>query len=258
SVGRIALKLTGPADWLAPFQEAWRPWESTGSGWNVRLVADPALETPDGAYFEARPHFSDGVCHLDTRGFTGSIDPETSSAVLRAHPTASPGDLAYFIRTAFALSAFAQDTLLFHAAGIVHRDETYALFGRSGSGKSTASRLSADKPVLNDDLVLLDQNDIQWLAWATPFGRRRSPEVLSAPLRALLRLVQASDDRLEAMPEGQALGDLVANSPVVNADVSSLPELMQRWSEILRAIPVYYLHFRKATTFWEVIDAHFE
>jgi hypothetical protein len=258
AVGGLSLSLAGPAAWVEPFARAWASWADTSIGWTVSLVQDETLPAPQGPFFGARPRFIDGHCMMEARGFSGEIAPDDKSACLRAHPAAEPGDLAYFVRTVFALRAFDQDTLLFHAAGIVHRDVAYALFGHSGSGKTTASRLSSGKPALSDDLILLRQAESGWEAWATPFGRRRVQEVRSAPLRALLRLVQASGEWLESMSCGVALGELVANSPVVNADPTRSAALLARWENVLRYAPVYFLHFRKSDTFWEVIDAQLE
>lgn len=256
-VGGISVTLAGPPVWVDPFARAWASWAGEAPGWQVRLAQDATLPLPRGPFFAARPRFAGDRCHLEAPGFVGEIAPQEEHALLRAHPAAGPGDLAYFIRTAFALRAFDRGALLFHAAGIVHRTVAYAFFGRSGSGKTTVARLSAGKPVLNDDLLLLRPAGTVWEAWATPFGRRRAPEVRSAPLRALLCLVQSQEERLEPMSQGAALGELVANSPVVNADPVRSPALLGRWEEILRTAPVSLLHFRKSATFWEVIDAHF-
>jgi hypothetical protein len=195
---------------------------------------------------------------LEAPGFVGEIAPQDGTAWLRAHPKAESGDLAYFVRTVFALRAFEEGTLLFHAAGVVHRGVAYALFGHSGSGKTTASRLSSGKPILSDDLVLLQESGSGWETWATPFGRRRVGEVRSAPLRALLRLVQAPEECLEPMPRGVALGELVANTPVVNADPARASALLARWDGILHSVPVCFLHFRKSKAFWEVLDAQLD
>ncbi len=256
AVGGLSLSLAGPAAWVEPFARAWASWADESLGWVVRLVQDETLPAPQKPFFGARPRFVDGRCLLEVPGFAGEIAPEDETARLRAHPAAEPGDLAYFVRTAFALQAFDADTLLFHAAGVVHRDAAYALFGHSGSGKTTASRLSSGKPVLSDDLVLLRPSVSGWEVWATPFGRQRaSQQVRSAPLRALLRLVQAPEERLEPMPRAAALGELAANSPVINADPVRSAALLARWDGVLRSVPVYFLHFRKSNAFWEVIDA---
>jgi hypothetical protein len=221
------------------------------------MVKDKRLPFPSGPFYTARPEFVKGRCLLQVQGFVGEIVPEEGRALLRAHPTAEPGDLAYFVRSAFALRAFEDRALLFHAAGIVHRGAAYAFFGHSGSGKTTAARLSKGKPVLNDDLLLLSPTDSGHRAWATPFGKRRNQEVRTASLRALLRLQQAAHDRLEPMPLGIALGELVANSPVVNADPSRARSLLAYWEKVASTVPIHFLHFCKSDAFWEVIDAHF-
>ncbi len=254
-VGGASMDLEGPSDWVEPFARAWAAWASDPSGWKVRFKQVADLPASGRSLFGVLPHFEGGRCLLDAPGFAGQIDAGKGQALLRAHPAAETVDLDYFVRTAFAVRAFDQGAILVHAAGIVHRGGGYALFGQSGSGKTTAARLSKGKPVLNDDLILLRPGETGWEAWATPFGRRRAPEVCSAPLRALFRLTPASEDRLEPLPPGVALGELVANSPVVNADPERSPALLARWEEVLQAVPAALLRFCKSDTFWGMIDA---
>ena len=255
-VGGVALTLNGPVPWVDPFARAWARWSGRATGWSVDLEPDAGLGPPEGSLFAARPRFADRRVLLEAPGFVGEIVPERGRAHLRAHPEAGLEDLACFIRTVFALCAFERGAMLFHAAGVVHREAAWAFFGVSGSGKTTLASLSRGKDVLSDDLLLLSRSRDGWAAWATPFSRYRGHR-LSAPLRALLRLVQAPEDRLERMSPGAAMGDLVANSPVVNADPVRLPELFARWEEVLGTVPVWALRFRKADTFWGVIDTEF-
>jgi len=253
-VGGISLDLEGPLEWVELFARAWAAWAGDLSGWTVRFEQAADLPALGCSLFGALPRFESGRCLLDAPGFAGQIDAGRGQALLRAHLAAEIADLDYFVRTAFAVRAFDQGAILVHAAGIVHRGVAYALFGQSGSGKTTAARLSKGKPVLNDDLILLRPTERGWEAWATPFGRRRAPEVCSAPLRALFRLTQASKNRLEPLPPGVALGELVANSPVVNADPERSPALLARWEEVLRAVPIALLGFCRSDAFWEMID----
>ncbi|MGC9398604.1 MAG: hypothetical protein ACP5HM_05650 [Anaerolineae bacterium] len=255
-IGEVRLRLSGPAARIRPFAAAWDTWSNPASGWNVELIEDPGLCVPQAPYFAARPRFENGCCLLTTMGFQGEIHPAAGRAKLRLHPAANDGDVAYFIRTVFALAAFEQQKLLFHAAGLVHHGQVYALFGHSGSGKTTAARLSRGKPVLSDDLLLLAPGEDGVDVWATPFGRRRHPDLRVAPLHALLQLIQAPEDRMTPVPQSEALGTLVANSPVVNADAGHLPALLEMWSQILLKVSTHRLYFRKAQTFWEVIDAY--
>ena len=256
-VGDVSLAVTGPTGWVEPFADGWAPWACEAPGWGIQLVKDESLPKPGGPFFIARPRFVEGSCHLQAQGFVGEILPEEGYALLRAHPSAELGDLAYFVRSVFALHAFDRGGLIFHAAGIVHEGAAYAFFGHSGSGKTTVARLSKGKPVLNDDLLLIGPADSGYKVWATPFGKRRNPQVLSASLRALLRLHQARKDRLEPMPRGIALGELVANSPVVNADPSRASTLLSFWEGVSSGVPVFRLCFDRSNAFWEAIDAHF-
>ena len=137
---------------------------------------------------------------------------------------------------------------------MLHREQGYAFFGLSGSGKTTAARYSAPDPVLNDDLLLLWPMADGWQIVATPFGKRRG-DVQSTPLRALLRLIKDEKVYLERLPQGRALGELVSNTPVLSGDVVWLPQVLSRWETLIAGVDVYALHFRRDPTFWEVIDA---
>jgi len=255
-IAGTALRARGPEPWIAPLQTAWATWQPAPetTAWDVQFTADARLSLPQGPLFEALPRPRGGVCTLAAPGFEGEVSAAVGAAHLRAHPEATPGDVGYFLRVALAMQAFARGGMLFHTAGIVHRGQGYALFGVSGSGKTTAAHLSAPDPVLNDDLVLLWPAPAGWQMYATPFGKRRG-DVRVAPLRALLRLIKAPAAALAPLPAGRALGELVANTPVLSADALWLPELLARWETLLRTIPVYALHFRRDATFWEVIDA---
>lgn len=255
-IGGVALTLEGPDLWIGPFARAWERWSGTAPGWRVRLEMDDTLPTPDGPLFAVRPRFAEGNCYLEARGFVGEIHPSGRWASLRAYPVVSLGDLACFIRTVFAIAAFESGALLFHAAGIIHRDVLWAFFGPSGSGKTTVSALSRGKEVLSDDLILLRRGRDGWEGWATPFSLSRG-ERRAAPLRALVRLIKAPEDRIAFIRPGVALGELVANTPVVNADPARVPALFARWEEVLAHVLVCALRFRKSDAFWGVIDAQF-
>ncbi len=255
-IAGTALRAHGPETWIAPLRDAWAAWHPASESilWDVSLAVDASLPTPQGPLFAAIPHAQGGVCTLAAPGFEGEVSAVTGAAHLRAHPKAEPADIGYFLRVVLAVQAFARGGMLFHTAAIVHRGQGYALFGVSGSGKTTAAHFSAPDAVLNDDLVLLWPSVAGWQMYATPFGKRRG-DVRVAPLRALLRLIKAPDVALVPLSAGRALGELVANTPVLSADPLWLPEVMARWEALLSVVPVYALHFRRDATFWEVIDA---
>ncbi len=255
-IAGTALRVNSPESWLAPLRAAWASWTPAAetTAWPVAIVEDVTLAEPQGPLFDARPRCQGGMCILRAPGFQGTVDAGQGIADLRAHPTAAPADVGYFLRVAIAVQTFARGGMLFHAAGVEHRSKGYALFGVSGSGKTTAAQFSAPDPVLNDDLLLLWPSADGWQMYATPFGKRRG-DVRRVPLHSLLRLVKDSEVFLAPLSPGQALGELVSNTPVLSADALWLPEVFARWETVLAEIPAYALHFRRDPTFWEVIDA---
>ena len=257
-VAGLALGLEGPAAWIQRLDGLWRGWLGAAElpAWSLCFEQGPETQSAP-PLFEVRPRFTAGACHLLAPGFEGVIHPGQGIGHLQAYPGASTADLAIFVRTCLALQAHEQGSILFHAAGVSRHGQGYAFFGTSGSGKTTAARNSTGALVLNDDLVILRPEDGTWRLAGTPFGGRWLPQREAPPLRALLRLVQAPHDSLQPMGPGSALGELVANSPVVNADHAALPLLLGRWQQIVDQVPVQTLCFRKGPAFWEVIDGAF-
>ena len=258
AIGELGLQIEGPAGWVERLRHLWRGWErnTPDDPWSLSIRVGPPA--PDAEpLFQAQTRFREGRCRISSPGFSGWIDARQGRADLEAHPAAKVADLDTFVRTCCALLAFDRGGLLFHAAGIARRDRGFALFGRSGSGKSTAARFSGGGHVLNDDLVLLQPANGGWQMRATPFGDKQPPQRMSTPLDALLRLVADRSDYLEPVSAAVALGELLANSPVVNADRSQMATLLDRWQDVLRCAPVWDLHFRLGAGFWEVIDAEF-
>lgn len=255
-IAGTALRVNAPEPWLTPLGAAWASWAPAVEArpWPIVIAEDADLAEPEGPLFAVRPRCRGGVCTLLVPGFAGDVNAGQGVGHLYAHPAATPADVDYFLRVALAVQAFARGGMLFHAAGVVHRDQGYALFGVSGSGKTTAAHFSAPDPVLNDDLLLLWPSAEGWQIYATPFGKRRG-DVRRAVLHGLLRLVQDSDVFLTPLSPGQALGELVSNTPVLAADALGLPDVLSRWETVLAGTPAYALHFRRDPSFWEVIDA---
>jgi len=255
-IAGTALCVHGPEPWLTPLRAAWASWTPAAETlpWSITIAEDADLAAPQGPLFDARPRWQGGVCTLLASGFQGTVDAGQHAGHLRAHPAATSADVGYFLRVALAVQAFACGGILFHAAGVAHRGKGYALFGVSGSGKTTAAQFSAPDAVLNDDLLLLWPAAEGWQMYATPFGKRRG-DVRRVALHSLLRLVKDSDVFRAPMSPGHALGELASNTPVLSADPLWLPDVLSRWETVLAETPVYALHFRRDPTFWEVVDA---
>jgi hypothetical protein len=203
--------------------------------------------------------FDAGVLHFTDPRCVGSLNPIRGEARFRLTLAQPVGAVEYVLRTAIALLAFDAGGLLLHAAGLVRDGRGYAFFGHSGSGKTTAARVSTQARVLNDDLVVLTpvQNwDDGWRVHATPFSNPSQvppagPE--HAPLAALLRLVQSKRVVVQAMPVAQAAAELLTSVPIIPLDPIRTPRLIDRVLSLVTAVPTARLHFLPDDSFWPAV-----
>jgi hypothetical protein len=217
---------------------------------DVLVVMDSG--TPPQTHIAPDATFSGDLIIFGLPGFRGTIDPDRSAELAIASHTPARG-VDYFLRVVLSALAFRSGGLLLHAAGVVRGRRAFLFFGRSGSGKTTVARNSPDDLVLNDDLVLLRPENGHWMAYGTPFTNpsQTTPAAGSAPVAALLRLVQSPRVVLQPLTGARALAELLACVPVLNA--SPAPPL-ERCRMLLLSIPAYDLHLRPDSSFWEVIE----
>ena len=201
--------------------------------------------------------FDHGVLRFTAAHYSGLIDLTAQQAHLNFTAPHAFEPIDYFVRTALALLAFEAGGLLFHAAGLARRGHGYAFFGYSGSGKTTVARVSSDSIILNDDLVVLLPQASQWWMYASPFSNpTQAPPAgpQSVPLMALYRLVQDRRVFVEPLDPAAALAEVIASSPVVNADPHRTADLLLRAEQIATTVPVRRLHFLPDPSFWSVIQ----
>ena len=147
----------------------------------------------------------------------------------------------------FAFASADRKTLLFHSSVTVREDKAYMFLGHSGTGKSTHSRqwLTAfeDAWLLNDDnpvVRLPESGEVR--VYGSPWsGKTPCYKNDSAPVQALVQLVQAPENKIERLRMTQAY-------PYILSSVSGLkvlPEMMDRIFEsiasLLEISPVYRL-----------------
>jgi len=200
--------------------------------------------------------FKNRVLHISTGRLSGSINGQKRNGDLLISKNCPVEEIEYYLRAVYSLLAFQMGGLLLHSAGIIHNGMSFLFFGHSGSGKTTVATLSRDDVVINDDLVLLKPLGVKWIAHATPFWNPGWDEVVnaSAPIIALFRLVKDQQVKLEEMEKSVAMAELVANVPVIPADYLHANELLYRCSLILDRVDVYWLHFRKDRSFWDILE----
>jgi len=286
SPARIAVDLTGAGSTLSPVQNwsmpiATNPRLSAGLAPSTVELAIEIGKVPlnlkfaDVARFEwagkrYRTFLSDdkqglpiwvdlhGKANLEGDPFTYDLDGSTvrlgrDQAEFERVP--HEYSLDSLIRILLSKLLLDRSGFLLHAATVVVEGRAHVFTGRSGAGKSTVASLSPAGSVLTDEISLLRCVEARWQAFGTPFwGEFRAGDMnCSAPIAGIYSLVQAKEDRLVPISPRDALRVLLPNVLFFSGRKQDNDQLLGILTEIVEAIPVYHLHFRRHAAFWEVI-----
>lgn len=113
--------------------------------------------------------------------------------------------LSWLIMVAFAQAGIQQDVVLIHASVVLKRGFGYAFLGKSGTGKSTHSRLwieyLPEVSLLNDDNPALKiQADGTTRIYGTPWsGKTDCYKNMGVHLKAIVRLRQAKENKFHRL-----------------------------------------------------------
>jgi len=214
-------------------------------------------EERSSSLLDTQTTFQDNKLQFSAPGYKGYISETQGQGELQLSSAQPIEDIDYFLRVVFALITHTAGGVLLHAAGIVHHGQAYLFFGHSGSGKTTACRVSEnDHVILNDDLVLLLPNENGWRAYGTPFWNptQIQPSNRWAPVRGIYLLIQSKLVFVDQMGSGQAIAALISNVPVIPQDPIRSIQLLETLSELQSTFPVSKLHFLPDNSFWHVIS----
>jgi hypothetical protein len=191
---------------------------------------------------------------IDAPGYQGILESD-GTAHLEVSTVNPVGEVDLFLRIVTAVLALWRGGILMHTAGVVHEGKAYLFFGHSGSGKTTSSRLSAPRQVLNDDGILLFLESEGWVAYGTPFTNPTQvpPSPGRAPLGGIYRLVKDSEVFIAPISSAALLAELLSCVPILAAMPQEIAHVMQIETDIIQKVVGGYLHFRKDPSFWEVI-----
>jgi len=179
-------------------------------------------------------------------------NPEWDNLVLaeRRNGTAWQSALAFgagelLVRTGILLSG----GVVMHASGLDDNGSGIVFVGHSGAGKSTQLGLWQDEPGvigLNDDRIAVKTgSDGRAICYGTPWGG--SSEIAtnhSAPLKALILLVQAPENSIERLSSSAAAPMLACRTFLPYWDKSLMKRAFENLNRILQSAPVYMLRCR--------------
>ena len=224
---------------------------------SIRLRVEPGaafIPIGNSPYWQIRTAERDGRIEFESYFERGWADRISGEGELLLRPE---GDAENYLRVLYAWLCLEQPGLVLHASGIISNGKGYVFFGASGSGKTTVSRLSLDRTVLSDDLVIVKKHNGVYRLYGVPF-RGDFPEAprhnASADLRGLFTLVKDTDHFVAPMEITEAAARLASCAPFVMAQAQSAQRVLRICADLAAQIPVRALHFRRDAGFWEVID----
>ena len=138
------------------------------------------------------------------------------------------------------------ETLMVHASVIRHNDGGYMFLGRSGTGKSTHSRLwlsnIEDAELLNDDNPVIRIIDGEAMVFGTPWsGKTHCYKNESVPLKAVVRLSQAPYNKITRNIPLQAYASLMPACSCMRWDRTSTDALHRTVEKVISKVRCWHL-----------------
>lgn len=153
-------------------------------------------------------------------------------------------------RIFFSQYAASRRALMVHASVIAASGLAFLFMGKSGTGKSTHSRLwlecFTDAYLLNDDCPMIETRpDGSFAVCGTPWsGKTPCWKQLSAPLGGIVRLRQALVNRFTPLDGVEAFVAFIPGMSVMTSDSSLYAAASSTALRLLDSVPVGILHCR--------------
>lgn len=146
----------------------------------------------------------------------------------------------------FTYNASREGALLIHSSVISHDGMANLFLGKSGTGKSTHSRLWLDfiegAQLLNDDNPVLRFRDGSLYVYGTPWsGKTPCYRNTSRKVRAIVNLKQAPHNRIERIKGIPAYSYLLSSVSSVRWDRRVMDSLTSTLSDIAMTVPCYIM-----------------
>lgn len=196
------------------------------------------------------------------KGYEVQIRPDEESAFNRmlinkdfthgiaeiASDTSSCGFLSNnFLMMMYAFATAPYSTLMFHASVIRHNASGYLFLGKSGTGKSTHSRLwlahIPGSELLNDDnpIVRIFPNGEVWVYGSPWSGKTPCYRNESVQVKAFVRLKQAPHNCIEEKNGAQAFASLLPSCSCLKQSQQLYDAVCDTVGRLAVAAPVYEL-----------------
>ena len=138
------------------------------------------------------------------------------------------------------------DTFLFHGSCIAVDGQGYLFTAKSGTGKSTHTRLwreylGGKAHMVNDDKPLIRADGNGVTVFGTPYnGKHRLGENIAVPLKAVCLLTRSADNHIEPVTKEQAYNTLLQQT-YRPADSSALMKTLSLIDRMAANVSLYLL-----------------
>lgn len=146
----------------------------------------------------------------------------------------------------YTFRSSAHETLLVHASVIENDGKGYMFLGKSGTGKSTHTRLWMENipgsELLNDDNPIIRIIDGKFQVYGSPWsGKTPCYKNREIPLGSIVRLSQAPYNRITKLSALQAYAALMPSCSCMRWDHDSVEALHKTVEKVIMNIPVRHL-----------------
>ena len=149
----------------------------------------------------------------------------------------------------FAFNLFGSEVGAYgvHTSCLVYEGQAVMFLGESGTGKSTHTKLWYNNfegaSLLNDDSPIVSTESGKPMVYGSPWsGKTPCYKTLSYPLKAVVRLAQAPENKMRRLNPLESITALFPSFPPAFAKVDELnSKVLDSVSEILMQVPVYKL-----------------
>ncbi|MDR0989295.1 MAG: S24/S26 family peptidase [Prevotellaceae bacterium] len=153
-----------------------------------------------------------------------------------------------FLMMLYAFATAPTGTLLLHASVVIREQQAYAFLGKSGTGKSTHTKLWLDHlsgtELLNDDnpIVRLFPESKEATIYGSPWsGKTPCYRNLSAPLGALVRLEQAPMNEIVRLSAAYSFAAVFPSCSCLRQEERVNSGVIEGVKQLLSTVPVYQL-----------------
>lgn len=155
--------------------------------------------------------------------------------------------LSWLIMVAFGQACLSQKSMLIHSSVVLYKGQGFAFLGKSGTGKSTHSRLwmehLTEVELLNDDspaIRILESGEV--FIYGTPWsGKANCFKNKKAPLAGISRLSQASYNKYKRKEGLEALVTLLPSGSGIRWDNDIFSRMIGVMELLVKHVPIAVL-----------------